>query len=39
MHKTIPKDPADKPNQNGLFCVSLQANGKSEPLPELLVAV
>jgi len=39
VHRTNPKHPADKPNRNGLLCISLQANSKAEPLPELLVAV
>lgn len=39
VHRTNPKHPADKPSQSGLLCISLQANGKSEPLPQLLVAV
>lgn len=33
VHRTNPKAPADKPNQNGQFCVCLQANGKYEPIP------
>lgn len=37
VHRTYPKRPADKPKQNGPVCISLQANGKSEPVPEIVV--